>query len=55
MIVVGSCYFLLTLVGPDHQNIDFCFPLINIYNDKDLFAAFDTIDYDIIITCLTMW
>ena len=25
--VVGSCYFL-TLLGPYHENLDFCFPLI---------------------------
>ena len=28
MIVVGSCYLLLTLLGPYHRSIDFCFPLI---------------------------
>ena len=28
MIVIGSCYFLLTLLTPYDQNIDFCFPLI---------------------------
>ena len=27
MIVVGSCYFLLTLVIPYDPNIDFVFPL----------------------------
>ena len=27
MIVVGSCYFLLTLLTSYDQNIDFCFPL----------------------------
>ena len=27
MIVVGSCYFLSTLLTPYDQNIDFCFPL----------------------------
>ena len=28
MIVVGSCYFLLTLLIPYDPNIDFVFPLI---------------------------
>ena len=28
MIVVGSCYFLLTLLTPYDQNVDFCFLLI---------------------------
>ena len=27
MTVVGSCYFLLILLGPYHQSVDFCFPL----------------------------
>ena len=27
MKVVGICYFLLTLLTPYDQNIDFCFPL----------------------------
>ena len=27
MIVIGSYYFLLTLLTPYDQNIDFCFPL----------------------------
>ena len=27
MIIVGSCYFLLTLLTPYDQNIDFYFPL----------------------------
>ena len=32
MIVVGSCYFLLTLLIPYDPNIDFVFPLTyNIY------------------------
>ena len=30
MIVVGSCYFLLTLLIPYDPNIDFVFPLTNI-------------------------
>ena len=29
MIVVGSCYFLLTLLIPYDPNIDFVFPLTN--------------------------
>ena len=29
MIVVGSCYFLFTLLIPYDPNIDFVFPLIN--------------------------
>ena len=29
MIVVGSCYFLLTLLIPYDPNIDFVFPLSN--------------------------
>ena len=33
MIVVGSCYFLLTLLIPYDPNIDFVFPLNNLcYN-----------------------
>ena len=32
MIVVGSCYFLLTLVIPYDPNIDFVFPLIHLYS-----------------------
>ena len=27
VIVVGSCYFLLTLLGSYLQSVDFCFPL----------------------------
>ena len=27
MKVIGICYFLLTLLTPYDQNIDFCFPL----------------------------
>ena len=38
MIVVGSCYFLLTLLIPYDPNIDFVFPL---KNARDHFAAED--------------
>ena len=41
MIVVGSCYFLLTLLTPYDQNIDFCFPVMfhdhtNVVNTFDI-------------------
>ena len=31
MIVVGSCYFLFTLLIPYDPNIDFVFPLTTVY------------------------
>ena len=57
MIVVGSCYFLLTLLIPYDPNIDFVFPLNYLsrsYISNDVLKAAHNAHY-LCLICITLY
>ena len=50
MIVVGSCYFLFTLLIPYDPNIDFVFPLSHLFVAAVMFNAKEAANYTLSIS-----